>query len=87
MSEANTLHMPGSVSSVISIMDDDREITSVTTRDQTHMIGMGGITAIEVYREMGEMGPIPWIAFFHDFEIIMRMDARNVTIRYKRTSE
>lgn len=46
-------------------------------------VGFGGVTEIIVYDDNGEMAMIPWVAIYRGHEIITRIPARCVGIKYK----
>lgn len=66
------------------LLDDPREIESAWGIDDngSWRVGTSGITKIEVYAEMGQFGPVPWLRIFVGESVSDRTPAAAASISY-----
>ena len=64
---------------VKSVMDDDREISSLLISEQGWRgVGSDGVTAVKVYKEAGEMAYVAWFAIYYGEEMNLRVNGKFV---------
>jgi len=52
-----------------------------------YIVGIDGVTKIDLYHENGQMGYVPWLAIYKGDFLYARMDASHMRIVYKEASK
>jgi len=66
-----------------SILDDKRTVREISWPENSSLtVGINGVTRIEVYREAGHMGYVPWIAIYRGDAVHYRVHADQVLVVY-----
>ena len=70
-----------------TILDDKREIFSLTFENDEYYSVIGNITKIVAYGEPAQYCNVPWFAIYEGDEIKTRVPAGQVSVVYKTVDE
>lgn len=67
---------------IVQAFDDPRKVDFIYWEGSSFEVGRDGVTRLEVYREAGQCGYVPWVAVYVGEELRWRSDCRRALIHY-----